>query len=135
MRIYIDYNAETADGRFFARLARLDERVELGRVVQTHDDDGNGLVMTVDEIDEDNRLVYLRPDWSTWVDGDSPRMEITAGAIGLGRVPCLRQFPYREAAFLHVSSTTVHLSHLATRAQTEETVRPIPVRPRLSALA
>jgi hypothetical protein len=73
MRIYIDYNAETADGRFFARLARLDERVELGRVVQTHDDDGNGLVMTVDEIDEDNRLVYLRPDWSTWVDGDSPR--------------------------------------------------------------
>lgn len=66
MRIYIDYNAETADGRFFARLARLDERVELGQVVQTCDDDGNEMVMTVAGL---GKLVYLRPDWDTWKPG------------------------------------------------------------------
>lgn len=129
MRIYIDYNAETADGRFFARLARLAEGVALGREVQTYDDDGNGLVMTVDEINEDQGLVYLRPDWSTWVDADSPRIEIAGGAIHLGLRPAP---PHRDADFLCLSSTAVHLSDLAVTAQIEGTVRPVPLRPRLT---
>lgn len=71
MRVLMDFNAETADGRFFARAARLESPVRSGERVQTYDEDDNQLVMVVDELDEDRGLVYLRPDWPTWIDGPS----------------------------------------------------------------
>jgi hypothetical protein len=71
MSIYIDYNAETVDGKFFARLSRLDRAVSPGETVETHDEDKNQLAMIVDEVDEAGGIVYLRPNWSTWIDGDA----------------------------------------------------------------
>jgi hypothetical protein len=88
-KVRIDYNAETPDGRFFARASRL-PAIALGQIVETHDEDGNRLVMAVEEINESTGIVYLRPDWSTWVDGDSDSLEVvplrfpvpTKGVIG-----------------------------------------------------
>ncbi len=68
MSIYIDYNAEMSDGRYSARLSRLETLVSVGQVLQTSDEDRNRLVMVVDGFDETRGLVYLRPDWTTWVD-------------------------------------------------------------------
>lgn len=84
MRVLMDFNAETSDGRFFARTSRLESPVRSGQQVQAYDEDGNQLTMIVDEFDEDRGLVYMRPDWPTWVNGDSagavPASSLRAGA-------------------------------------------------------
>ena len=82
MRVLMDFNAETSDGRFFARVARLESPVRSGERVQTYDEDDNQLVMIVDGFDEDGDLVYLRPDWSTWIDGVSARTVPDSGLRG-----------------------------------------------------
>jgi hypothetical protein len=67
MSVRIDYNAQQSDGRFFARASRLPQ-LSVGQIVQSHDEDGNTMMMTVDAVDAG--IVYFRPDWSTWVHGD-----------------------------------------------------------------
>jgi hypothetical protein len=71
MRVLIDFNAETSDGRFSALKSRLESPVSLGELIQAHDEDGNQLLVTVEEFDEERGLVYLQPDWSSWIDEDS----------------------------------------------------------------
>lgn len=116
MRIYIDYNAETPDGRFFARTSRLEHQARIGEAVQTHDEDSNRLVMVVDEIDEDRGLVYLRPDWSTWLDGDSAHLITASGQIRLDRglvgllqtrVPAVNGLFFGTTATVHFSGPTI----------------------------
>lgn len=128
MPIYVDYNAETADGRFFVRQARLPEPVEVGQVLQTHDDDGNALVVEVDDVDRESGLVYLRPDWSTWVDADTPRFvaaRLVSVAAGL-RQPAGPEHSLRPAGI------SIGLSNLEIRTTEDDATRTILVRPRPS---
>ncbi len=124
MRIYIDYNAEGPDGRFYARSARLDGPVSLGEVVQTFDEDDNGVVMIVDEIDEGNGLVYLRPEWSTWVDGGSLARMTAPVRVAQGLVP----FSPPESS-LWLGAATALLSHVTFRALSDASVSPAWIRP------
>lgn len=84
MRVLLDFNAETSDGRYFARTSRLESPVRSGQQVQAYDEDDNQLTMTVDGFDESRGLVYLRPDWSTWINGHpasvAPAASLRAGA-------------------------------------------------------
>jgi hypothetical protein len=84
MRVRVDFNAETPEGTFRALLSRLDGMVSPGDLVEAYDADGDRMVVAVDEIDEGHGLVYLSPDWSTWVDGETP-----AEGLRLVRIPSL----------------------------------------------
>jgi hypothetical protein len=69
--IRLDYSAETADGKLYARRVRLDVVPEVGSTVETRDADGNHLFVTVDHVDD--VLVHFAPIWSTWRDAsDTP---------------------------------------------------------------
>ncbi len=113
MRLLIDFNAETSDGRFFARTSRVDSPLHMNELVQAYDGDDNQLVMSVDELDDDRGLVYLRPDWSTWIDGDPTSAYLTAIARDYlvrsdSRVPA---YPWPAGSSFEIGPTTaVHLS-------------------------
>ncbi len=62
--IRLDYNAETEDGHFYARRARLDGVLSVGATVETRDADGNRLDAVVAAVDD--ALVYFRPLWDSW---------------------------------------------------------------------
>lgn len=69
--IRLDYSAETAEGKLYARRVRLDVVPEVGSTVETRDADGNHLFVTVDHVDD--VLVHFAPIWSTWRDAsDTP---------------------------------------------------------------
>jgi hypothetical protein len=72
MRVRVDFNAETPYGTFRALVSRLERPVALGDLIEAYDADGDRMVVKVHKIDEDHGLVYLWPDWSTWVDGETP---------------------------------------------------------------
>jgi hypothetical protein len=97
MRVLMDFNAETVDGRFFARTSRLEPPVQPGQLVQAYDEDDNQLVMVVDEFDEDRGLVYLRPDWSTWIDGGSGSMASPEVGSATGRTASVMPSTTRAA--------------------------------------
>lgn len=71
MRFPVDFNAETPDGRFFALLRHLDGPVVIGQLVQAHDADGDQVMALIDQVDHARGIVYVRPNWATWIDGDA----------------------------------------------------------------
>jgi len=71
MRVLVDFNAETPDGLFFVRVEQIDAPLSHRQLVQAYDADGDQMMTLVDRIDQERGVVYLRPIWSTWIDGDA----------------------------------------------------------------
>lgn len=101
VKVHVDFGE--IEGPWLAAL-REDAAVDTGQLVLLVDGDRNACLGIVQKVDDDAGLIYVEPDWTTWI-GHAEKWEIrTALSQGVALAPFSSRGSQSSATTIDVAS-------------------------------